>query len=198
MNRVVFLPGAGGDPAFWKPVADRLDASIDAVRLAWPGLGSVPARDDVRGFDDLVRLTLETMDRPVDLVAQSMGGVAAIRAALARPDRVRRLVLTATSGGLDVRSLGATDWRPEYRRDFPDAAPWIFEPVGDLTERIPSITAPALLIWGAADPISPPDVGKRLASLLPNATLVVIRGGGHACAHDRADEVVPHIARFLA
>ncbi len=198
MSRVVFLPGAGGDPAFWKPVADRLGPSIDAVRLAWPGLGHVPPRDDVRGFDDLVRLTLETMDRPVDLVAQSMGGVVAIRAALARPDRVRRLVLAATSGGIDVNALGAADWRPDYRRDFPQAAPWVFAPVADVTDRVPSITAPALLIWGDADPISPVAVGRRLGSLLPHATLVVIRAGDHAFARARADEVAPYVGSFLA
>lgn len=197
MTRVVFLPGAGGDPAFWKPVADRFGPSVDIVRLAWPGLGHVPSRDDVRSFDDLVRLTLDAMDRPVDLVAQSMGGVVAIRAALARPDRVRRLVLTATSGGVDVTALGAADWRPDYRRDFPHAAPWVFAPVGDLTDRMASITAPALLLWGAADPISPVAVGKRLASLLPNATLVVIPGADHAFARDRADEVASYVRAFL-
>jgi pimeloyl-ACP methyl ester carboxylesterase len=195
--RVVFLPGVGGDPAFWKPVADRLGAAIDPVRLGWPGLGPVPARDDVRGFDDLLRLTLETMDRPVDLVAQSMGGVIAVRAALARPDRVRRLVLTATSGGIDVRALGAADWRPDYRRDFPSSPSWVFEPVADLTDRIRSIVTPTLLLWGDADPISPVAVGRRLAALLPRAELFVIPGGDPAFARDRADEVAPHVSRHL-
>ena len=38
---------------------------------------------------------------------------------------------------------------------------------------------------------------SRLAGLLPEATLVVIPGGGHMFASDRATEVAPHVARHL-
>lgn len=102
--RVIFLPGAAGDGGFWRPLIGLLD---------WPGLGAVPPSPDVNGFDDLVRLTLHALDEPADLVAQSMGGVVALRVALERPDLVRRLVLVATSGGIDVTGLGAADWRPD-------------------------------------------------------------------------------------
>jgi pimeloyl-ACP methyl ester carboxylesterase len=196
-SRVVFLPGAGGDPEFWTPVAQRLPSSVEGVRLAWPGLGSQAPRDDVRSIDDLVRLTLDAMDRPVALVAQSMGGVVATLATLARPALVHRLVLVATSGGVDVQRFGASDWRPEYRQAYPDAAPWIVDMKIDLTDRFASITAPTLLVWGDADPISPVTVGKHLATLLPRAELVVIAGGDHAFARDRAGEVAPHVARHL-
>jgi pimeloyl-ACP methyl ester carboxylesterase len=198
VERVVFLPGASGNPQFWTPVARHLSPSIECVRLGWPGLGREPARDDVRSFDDLVRLTVETIDRPVALVAQSMGGIVAVRAALAHPERVRRLVLVATSGGVNVARLGASDWRADYRREYPNAASFIFDVRVDLTDRIPSITAPTLLIWGDVDPISPVAVGKHLATLLPKAELVIIRGGDHALARDRADEVAPLIAHHLA
>ena len=65
MRRVLFLPGAGGDPAFWAPARTL---AVESVRLAWPGLGNQPPRDDVRGLDDLVRMTRAHMDEPVDLV----------------------------------------------------------------------------------------------------------------------------------
>jgi pimeloyl-ACP methyl ester carboxylesterase len=151
----------------------------------------------VHGFDDLLRITLEAIDRPVAVVAQSMGGIIAVQATLAAPHRVRRLVLVATSGGVDVARFGAADWRAEYRHAYPDAARWIMDARVDLTDRIPSITTPTLLIWGDADPISPVAVGRHLATLLPNAQLVVIPGGGHALARDRADEVAPLIRRHL-
>jgi pimeloyl-ACP methyl ester carboxylesterase len=176
----------------------RLPSSLDCVRLAWPGLGAQPPRDDVTGIDDLVRLTLDAIDRPVALVAQSMGGIVATMATLARPALVQRLVLVATSGGVDVGRFGASDWRPEYRAAYPDATPWIFDARIDLTDRFPSIAAPALLLWGDADRVSPVSVGKHLATLLPRAELVVIAGGDHAFARDRAADVAPHIARHLA
>ena len=38
------------------------------------------------------------------------------------PRLVRRLVLTATSGGVDMGALGATDWRADYRIQYPHVA----------------------------------------------------------------------------
>jgi pimeloyl-ACP methyl ester carboxylesterase len=196
-RRVLFLPGASGDGGFWRPVAERLGYPGEVVLLDWPGLGDVPPRPDVTGFEDLVRLTLAHVDRPVDLVAQSMGGVVAVRVALERPDAVRRLVLTATSGGVDTARFSAADWRAEYAREYPRAAGWIRELRVDLTARIPSIRAPALLVWSDADPVSPLALGEHLARLLPRAELVVVRGAGHMFARDRAAEVAAHVARHL-
>jgi pimeloyl-ACP methyl ester carboxylesterase len=197
VERVVFLPGASGDASFWAPLAARLPPQLDRVLLGWPGLGNVPPRADVRGVDDLLRLTLDAIDRDVALVAQSMGGIVALRAALERPERVRRLVLAATSGGIDVRRFGAADWRPDYRREYPAAASWISDVSVDLTDRLPAVLAPALLLWGDADPISPVGVGRSLASLLPKSHLVVVPGGDHAFARDRADDIAAHVIGHL-
>jgi len=196
-HRILFLPGAGGRGAFWQPVAERLTFPCDPVLLDWPGLGDVPSDPDVNGLDDLVSRVLERLDGPADLVAQSVGGVVAIRAVLERPAMVRRLVLAATSGGVDTSRFDAQDWRPEYRREFPQAASWILEHRSDLSDRIRTIGSSTLLVWGDADPISPVGVGEYLARLLPNARLVVIRGGDHALARDQAGEVAAHIAAHL-
>src|SRR5262245_53802296 len=195
-RRVLFLPWASGDGRFWRPVADRLP-SAEKTLLDWPGLGDVPPQPEIRGFDDLAALALGHMDQEVDLVSQSMGGVVAVLAALARPEAVGRLVLTATSGGVRLPDAGLHDWRQEYRREFPRAAPWATEYRVDLTDRIPSIRCPTLLLWSDADPISPLAVGEDLARRLPDARLVVVRDAGHMFARDRAAEVAPHIARHL-
>lgn len=195
--RVLFLPGASGAGRFWAPLVRLLPSEWATHALDWPGLGDVPASPDVNTFDDLVRLTLHALDGPADLVAQSMGGVVAVRVALERPDLVRRLVLIATSGGVDVGALGAADWRPNYIRQFPAACRWIVEQRPDLTDRLAGVRAPALLIWGDADPISPLAVGRRLAALLPDARLVIVPGGDHALARDRPADVVPHLISHL-
>lgn len=194
--KVMFLPGAGGAPGFWEPVARRLPRDWETVLLGWPGLGDQPPDPAVRGLDDLAARVDARIDRPVDLVAQSMGGVVAARLALARTDRVRRLVLVATSAGVDMAGLGAADWRPGYRAAFPRAAAWILEadPGALPVERI---TAPTLLIWGDADPISPVAVGRHLAERIPDATLHVVAGGDHDLAVRHADAVARLVARHL-
>ena len=198
-RRVLFLPGASGDGRFWQPVAERLPDAWEKAFLDWPGLGHVPSRPDVNGLADLARLVLDRSGAgPVDLVAQSMGGVVAMMVTLARPERVRRIVLSATSAGIDIAPFSPEDWRPEYTQEFPSAAPWILSERPDLATRLPLVTAPTLLLWSDADPISPVGVGHRLAELLPRAELVVLPAAGHMFARDRADLVAPHVLRHLA
>jgi pimeloyl-ACP methyl ester carboxylesterase len=197
-HRVLFLPGASGAASFWEPVARLLPDSWDKVCLDWPGLGDVPPDPRVAGFEDLADLVLARVDAPVDLVAQSMGGVVAVHVALGRPELVRRLVLVATSGGVDLSRFGVHDWRPNYRESYPAAADWITNHRVDLSERLRTMRAPTLLLWGGDDAISPPAVGSYLESLLPRAHLVVTPGGDHMFARDRAAEVTPHVLRHLA
>ena len=187
MTKTLFLPGAVGSAAFWRPAAAA--AGLNGVFLAWPGLGNEPPAPGVNGLADLVAMVLAELDEPADLVAQSMGGLVAAKAVLACPDMVRRLVLTAASGGVPVVDLGGSDWRGEYYAAYPHAARWIGEAREDLSDQIPSIAAPTLLIWGDADPISPPAVGRRLLSLLPDARLHVIPGGDHDIAQTHAADV---------
>ena len=197
MHKILFLPGAGGSPDFWKPVGSRLPAEWSKHYFGWPGLGHQPHDPAIKDMDDLVRLVAAQIDGPVDLVAQSMGGVIATRLALAQPTMVRRLVLTVTSAGVNMAKLGAADWRPDYRASFPKAADWITA-AGVATELpVERIAQPTLLIWGDADAISPVAVGRHLEERLPNATLHVLAGGHHDLAQTRPEEVAPLIARHL-
>ena len=195
---LMFLPGASGNTQFWRPVGAQLRHAGARRFLAWPGLGGVPSEPSVSGIADLVARVTREITGPVALLAQSMGGVIAVRAALEKPDLVRHLVLSVTSGGIDVASLGAQDWRPSAREHDPGGPSWFVDERADLTERLGEIAIPVLLLWGDADPISPVAVGRRLAELFPSAELVVFKGGTHNLVLDRAEDVVPHIDRHLA
>ena len=197
-QRVLFLPGALGAAEFWHPVGALLPQAWEKVYLRWPGAGSQAPDPNVRSLDDLVRLVERESKRPSDLVAQSMGGVVAVRVALKHPEMVRRLVLVATSGGVDVAGLGGAEWRDNYRRNNRGAEDWITRDRTDHTHEIQGITAPTLLLWGDDDPISPVAVGEHLQSLLPNARLRVIPGGTHSLAVERAEATAALITTHLA
>jgi pimeloyl-ACP methyl ester carboxylesterase len=193
-----FLPGAGADPAFWRPLADLLPATWDKVFFGWPGLGHQPPDPAVRGIDDLVTMVEAQLgETPCDLLAQSMGGAVAMAVALRNPGKVRRLVLTVTAGDLDVGALGGADWRAGYRLEYPAAAAWVTEQRPDHTALIPTIRQPTLLIWGDADPISPVAVGRRLAELLPDARLEILPGGDHGFVESRPKDIVGWIREHL-
>ena len=179
--------------SFWTQVADRLTYRASHRLFGWPGFGSVLPDPEVNDFDGLVRLVIGALDQPTAIIAQSMGGVVALRAALERPDRVTHLVLAATSGGIDMAALGASDWRPEFFRHHPQVPRWIGDRLTDQSEAIRSVRAPTLLVWGDADPISPIAAGRRLNTLLPSSRLEVFAGGGH----DVAIAFAPEVAKLV-
>ena len=196
---LVFLPGARGSSSFWRPVADRLADVEDVVTFGYPGFDEVAADPRVSSLDDVYRWIVERLPPGAcDVVAQSMGGVLASRLAIEHPERVRRLVLAATSGGVDVRRLGAADWRADYRASLPQLPGFFVDDRTDLSERIASIRAPTLLLWSDSDPISPPAIGRFLADRIVDARLVVLPGGTHSFANERADEVASLIRAHLA
>lgn len=197
-ERLLFLPGASGDTSFWRPLEQRLACRAERLHLGWPGFGDTPPRPGVEGFEDLLALVLEPMDRPCALVAQSMGGVLALRAALARPQSVTHLVLCATSGGLPMAELGAADWRDSFRASLSHLPDWFATETTDLSERLPEVAAPTLLLWGDADPFSPVAVGERLARRLSRARLQVIPGGDHDLGLQHAERLAPLIQAHLS
>jgi pimeloyl-ACP methyl ester carboxylesterase len=195
----VFLPGAGGSASFWRPVADRL-ADLGPVHVhGYPGFAGLGADPAIESLDDLFGWVVERLPPGSShVVAQSMGGVLAARLALERPERVARLVLVATSGGVDVARLGGAEWRHRARALRPEAPSWFVDDRTDLTDRLTEIRAPTLLLSGDSDPISPPSVARFLAERIPGARVVIIAGGTHAFASERPDEVAPIIGAHLA
>jgi len=195
--RLLFLPGVSGQGSFWEPVAAQLPSSWTLTLVDWPGLGTVPPLPDVRSFDDLVRSLVDRLDESAVLVAQSMGGVVAMRAALQRPDRVPALVLTATSGGINLTPFGVADWRPDYRAAHPQAPDWVYARGPDLSPALATLDIPTLLIWATADAISPLAVGRHLAGLLPRASLIEIESDDHWVARVETQTVAAAIEQHV-
>jgi pimeloyl-ACP methyl ester carboxylesterase len=67
----------------------------------------------------------------------------------------------------------------------------------NVEERLSDIAVPTLLVWGAADRITPLNVAERFHSLIPDATLVVLPRCGHAPMLERPAEFATVTRRWL-
>jgi 3-oxoadipate enol-lactonase len=106
---LVFLHGLGGNHlSWWRQVpvfAARHTAVTFAARGFAPSRAEILPPDPADFAGDLEALLDRLGIARCALVAQSMGGWAAVEFALANPARVSALVLAATSGTFDVRAL---------------------------------------------------------------------------------------------
>lgn len=194
---LVFFPGAGGRVAHLRPIAERLARRRTAIICEYPGLGGVEPDPSLRSLADLQRHLLATLPERFDLVTMSMGGVLGLRIALEQPERIRKLVLMATSGGVDVAALGGIDWRDTFQRVQPDVPAWFVEDRTDVTRELGRIAQPTLLIYGDADLIAPVAVGQLLLRHLPRATLEVIPEATHDLEIDYPDLIASFIEAHL-
>lgn len=196
-KKLFFLPGASGNVTFWWPAASKLAHPATKFFVTYPGFEDTPSDTKVNSLDTLVASIIDSMDCPTAIIAQSMGGIIAVRAALECPQRVTHLILVATSGGMDMLRLGAKEWRTAYLQDNPHLPDWFVKPVEDMTPHLRNITIPVLLLWGDTDPISPVAAGKYLQEHLPYAELHVIKDGKHDFAMTHAASVAPLIDAYL-
>jgi pimeloyl-ACP methyl ester carboxylesterase len=197
-RKLLFLPGAGADPDFWKPLGDLLPDTWEKIYFGWPGLGNQKHDPAIKCLDDLVTLVERALsDAPADLLAQSMGGSVAVRLLLKHPEKIRRVVFTASGAGLNIADFGGADWRTEYQIKYPDASLWFVNENRDFSHELPKIFQPVLIFCGDADDICPLAVGERLLELYPHAKLEIVHGGDHTFAHDRPEEIAEAIRRHL-
>ncbi len=67
----------------------------------------------------------------------------------------------------------------------------------DLTDRLPLISAPTLLIWGETDTATPLSDAKKMARLIPDAGLVSFPGCGHYSFLDNPVQFRAVLSSFL-
>jgi pimeloyl-ACP methyl ester carboxylesterase len=169
-----------------------------------------------------IKLLLDALGvRQADIVGHSLGSIIAQTFAEYWPERTRRVILIASSGGAKAGApprKPAYDYAAQIRQlkepidpDSPFMIEWWSSPTpvdadfirrqrrdaaaiplrvwlavldqgmaeGDLQRTLPKLKAPALLIWGSADPIMEEEVRQSLREALPHAQVKVFPGLGH-------------------
>ena len=69
MQKIVFVPGAGGKGEFWDPIRGLLQ-DCETVTLDWPGVNGNPNDPQVGSYDEFANFITGLFDRPGMLVAQ--------------------------------------------------------------------------------------------------------------------------------
>lgn len=66
-----------------------------------------------------------------------------------------------------------------------------------IADRAPEVRVPTLLIWGSEDRIVPPENADRLARLIPETEVVMLKGVGHLPPEEAPDRSLAPLLRFL-
>ena len=194
---LIFLPGASGSTAFWHPLIEKLPQHYQTKIIGYPGFGDTPESFEVKSFEDLTNHVVDQINEESVIVAQSMGGIFAVAAALQKTQLVKGLVLIATSGGINLERFNVQDWREAYRQAFLKYPDWFVTTNANYEEFLSDINIETLLIWGDNDPVSPVQVGQYLNQKFENSMLYVVKGGDHQLAEKHADEVSVQIENYL-
>ncbi|GAC1309351.1 MAG: hypothetical protein NVSMB16_05760 [Acidimicrobiales bacterium] len=100
---LLLLNGLGAHTGMWKALEDNLPG-FHIVEFDLPGAGQSPTPGRPIGIPQLATLAVEVMDRyglqRPDVLGYSMGGMVAQQLASKYPERVRRLVVAASTPGV--------------------------------------------------------------------------------------------------
>ncbi len=67
----------------------------------------------------------------------------------------------------------------------------------DLRDLAKTVQTPALVMTGAQDQSTPPELGQALAAALPNASFELIEGAGHFPCIEQPQQTIKHMKAFL-
>ncbi len=100
--------------------------------------------------------------------------------------------------GIDTSSLRERFGSADYRSAGPMRATFVKVVQEDLTETVPRIACPVQLVYGALDDETPPEIGHRLAGLIPDASISVLpRFDHHSILTGGAHQVQHQLEKFV-
>lgn len=186
---------------------------------------ALPDDFDLHGYAEVVRGFIEKLDlKNVVLVGHSFGGRIGIKLAAEHPGLLEKLVLVNSAGFRDesfkrkffaflakflkpifyiplVRMLRPQAYRligSDYLNTNTDLRPTFLKIVNeDLTEYLPRIKIPTLIIWGESDKDTPVEFGKKINALIPDSKFIILPRAGHVSFLDQPEEFVKLLAGFI-
>lgn len=187
---LILLHGGGAASRTWKRQFSGLADGFHLVAPDLPGFGRSPGPVSIEGS---VQAVAELLDRfgPAHLCGYSMGAFVAAKVAADRPESISRLILCA--GNIKPADSGVRQmafyrsrrgwWLMKRFSDLPDR-PALLRMVDevertDLTDVLPRIQAPTLVLCGGRDRECLADV-QPTADAIPNSTPMIVPHIGHS------------------
>jgi len=183
----------------------RTVVSFDA-----PGVGASPTPVRPLSIAELAALAEAVLDAAgladADVLGYSHGGAIAQQLTHQAPDRVRGLILAATSCGMGATPGAGQDILRNL--GIPQAgSPWpLPDPLGLLWQSLAvsswssipflgSISAPTLVVCGSRDRVVPPSNSQVLAGRIPGASLIMLPGRGHDLQREDSSRALARIVK---
>jgi pimeloyl-ACP methyl ester carboxylesterase len=221
-NPVVMLHGMGG-PILSK-VHDELAKHYRVIAFEMPGFGQSPPNVTSQSMQDLARTMARAAAKlgldTYTLVGTSFGGRVALWQALQAPQQVDLLVLIAPTAvlpeGYTLPSV-APDQIGKLMFAHPKNAPAQLpvDPANmakemallqrieaisrdtELEAKLGEVQTLTLVVFGTADRVVPPAMGRTYRERMPNCHYVLVYDAGHAVAAERPQALTTTITDFL-
>jgi pimeloyl-ACP methyl ester carboxylesterase len=228
---VIFVHGAGSSSVVWMDAVRRISPRMRVIAPDLPGHGQSdrwhpPSEVSIAMYADaLGTLCAHLKIEKVILVGHSMGGMVALHAAAAWPERVAGLVIVGSGAKVTVtpkvyervRSpdfnewLARVSWSPQTPRETVErwqgisvtAESEITEADYRACERfdgrplVARVKTRTLVIGGADDLITPPKLSEELGAI-PGARVRVLPRAGHWIMLEQPDAFFAELDSFLA
>ena len=217
---LVLIHGLAGSGEWWRRNLPALSAVFRVTAIDLPGFGAThrDARLELAQVPAQVVALLDELGiERAHVMGHSMGGLVAGGLAAEFPERVDRLVLVDAgfvsldphrrhriTGPLKTLPWTSPSLLPVLLRDVVRSGPVRMAMATaetlrqDWGHKLPAIGAPTLVVWGERDRICNPTIGQQLASMIPDARLVVIAGAGHNPMWEKPDAFDREVLAFLA
>lgn len=190
---VVLLHGGASDSRDWLKTMAALASRFTLYAPDLIGFGRSDRKEDGYYLSDFIEFAEEFIEKlglpDPDIVGHSFGGRVAAGVAVRNRIKVRRLVLTDSSGFGKISGFGnflfTVFWvlrkllgRPQPFPRFLAKDGEDYNWVGE--EELRGLRSPTLLIWKRFDPYMPVSLARRATALIPDARLEILPGYGHA------------------
>lgn len=147
--------------------------------------------------DDAIGL-LEALEiQRAHIVGGSLGGMIAQIMAADHPERTASLTLISSSTGNPALGTGTPPAGDEAMNPATARQAAAASTAGDLRRRSAGIEAATAVIHGDQDQLFPPEHGRDLAAVIPDARLFIIPGMGHVPEEEHFPEIVRAILSLV-